>query len=71
MFVLEDGPFLCFFHFVAVFPDAHISLNSTRSRPAASSLPAGADLTRSPRIQYTPTTLSQRRFTATKTALPN
>jgi hypothetical protein len=42
MFALEDVPFVRFFPFTALFPDADVRLNSVRPRPAASSLPAGA-----------------------------
>jgi hypothetical protein len=56
MFAIEDRPFVRFSPFFALFPDAHIRLNSVRPRPAASSLPPGADFTRSPHIQYTSAT---------------
>jgi hypothetical protein len=51
MFALEDRPFVRFFAFFALFPGAHTSLTSARLRPAASSLPAGVNLARSPRIR--------------------
>lgn len=64
MFVLEDDHLIRFFTFLAFIPDADTCLNSACPRLAASSLPAGADLTRSPRIRnespYSPTTLSLR-----------
>jgi hypothetical protein len=59
MFVLEDGPFVSS---LALFPDADTRLNSVRPRPAASSLPAGANLARCLRIRddnrHSPATLS-------------
>src|ERR1700680_2108634 len=62
MFALEDRPFLHFFPFFALFSNSYLSLNSVRPRPAASSLPAGVYLARSPRIghdnRYSPATLS-------------
>jgi len=74
MFGLEDGPFVRFFPFFALFPDSYLSLSSARSRPAASSLSAGADLTRSPRIvhgiQYAPATLPGDRLHRDKTGSP-
>jgi hypothetical protein len=72
MFALEDVPFVRFFPFTALFPDADVRLNSVRPRPAASSLPAGAELTRSPRNWQTPVAPSLwPGFTATETALPS
>jgi hypothetical protein len=56
MFAPNDGPFVRFFPFFALFPDANIILNSVGPRPAASSLSARADLTRSPHIQYSSAT---------------
>jgi len=44
MFAPNDGPFVRFFPFFALFPDANIILNSVGPRPAASSLSARADL---------------------------
>ena len=58
MFALEDRPFLHFFPFFALFSNSYLSLNSVRPRPAASSQPAGTDLTHSPRIQYAPARIS-------------
>jgi hypothetical protein len=42
MLALEDRPFLRFFSFFALCPDADTCLNSVRPRPAASSLTANA-----------------------------
>jgi hypothetical protein len=62
MFALGDRPFVLFLPFFGSFPDAHVRLNSVLPQPAASSLPAGANLARSPRIRddnpYSPATLS-------------
>ena len=54
--------FLHYFLVLALFPGTHTSLTSARPRLAASSLPAGVYLARSPRIghdnRYSPATLS-------------
>jgi hypothetical protein len=52
MFALEDGPFVAFSPFFALFPDAHVSLNSARSGLAVSSFP-GAES--SPTVKRLPT----------------
>jgi hypothetical protein len=74
MFALEDRPFVRFSPFFALFPDS-LSLSSARSRPAASSLTAGAGLTRSPRIvhgiQYAPATLPGDRLRRDKKVSPS
>jgi hypothetical protein len=57
MFALEDRPFVRFFTFFALLPDADLRLNSARPRPATSSLTADAGPARSRRIRYTPATL--------------
>jgi len=62
MFALEEGHFVRFFPFPALFPGSHTSPTSVRPRLAASSLPSGTGTSRGPRIRdgnrYSPATLS-------------
>ena len=60
MFALEGGPFAAFPPFFRTLHDGSINLNPARSRPAASSLPAGARPVLNPRIRQTSTMLSLR-----------